>query len=158
MSRLFGSFALVISLSWGVAGACPAISTSPSGNLPTLGLGSQLYYCANSAGTLTNGSPTKIGDLSPAGWGSNVQICNRNCSYAPIVPTDPESELMPVSCGPGLHDMQYYVEPPPQPKGVTAIKIDNPSCTGLKPSKASPPQPAPRRQAASPAPNPSTQP
>jgi hypothetical protein len=157
MSRFLGSFALLISLSWGLAGACP-FTPSASGNLPVLGVGSPLYYCANNTGLLGSQEPPKIGDLSPAGWASHVQICNKDCSYAPIVPTDPQSDLMPVSCGGGFHDTQYYVEPPPMPKGVTAIKIANPGCTGTAPSKAPAPQPSPRRQKQVPSPGPSSQP
>jgi hypothetical protein len=156
MSRFFGCFALLISLSWGVAGACGKLANSSP--LPVLVPGGALYYCANNAGMLDNPPPPKLGDLSQTGWANNVQICNRNCSYAPIVPTDPGSELMPVSCGGGFHDEQYYVEPPPAPKGVTAIRIENPSCTGIAPSKAPPPPPVPRRQAGVPTPKPSSQP
>ncbi|HLI97840.1 MAG TPA: hypothetical protein VKT72_17355 [Candidatus Baltobacteraceae bacterium] len=157
MSKFFGSFALLLALSWGLAGACPALQNS--GALPVLGIGSPTYYCANHSDMLDNGNPSKLGDLSQSGWGRSVQICSKNCSYAPIVPSDPNSELMPVSCGGGMHDMQYYVEPPPPAKGVTAIHIANPSCTGSMPSKAPPPPPAPRRQAqAPPTPQPSSQP
>jgi hypothetical protein len=101
--------------------------------MATAGIAGQPYYCMPGA------QSSRIGDLSPMEWAKQVQICNSNCSYEALSP-DPHAMLVPTSCGPGWHDTQYEVQPPPRPRsGPGSISFKTPACKSLMPSKGSPP-------------------
>lgn len=141
MAKFLAVFGVLVWASCSIAAACPSAPVQVS--LPRLaplitGLasGGQLYYCMASA------QSTRIGDLAPAEFAKNVQICNTSCSYAPMIPGDPHSLLIPMGCGPGWHDAAYLVEPPPAPKGPPTLKLTDPGCKTLVPSKGAPPAPA----------------
>lgn len=103
------------------------------------GPGTQLYYCMP-----PQTGPGTIGDLTPEEFGKYVQICNTNCSYEPMSPTDPHTLLIPTTCGPGGHDTQFLVEPPAAPRNTLRLHLVDDSCKGLMPSKAPPPpEPSP---------------
>lgn len=135
MTKLLGLLAIMIVGSSGIASACPPLSTAAVPDFAPLPLGSSMYYCSASA------QPQTVGDLAYADWAKHVQVCTTNCAYEAIAPGDPHSALIPVSCGAGRHAALFYVEPPTSTPGK-ALKLTNPSCNNLAPSKA-PPQPAP---------------
>lgn len=120
----------------GVASACPPLPNASVPDFAPIPLGSSVYYCSASA------QPQTVGDLAYADWARHVQVCTTNCAYEPIVPGDPHSTLIPTACGAGRYAALYYVEPPTGTPGKK-LRLTNPSCNNLAPSKAPPPQPAP---------------
>lgn len=129
MKKFLGVLGFLVLLNWATAAACPPASTSYSAvSLPALPYGGDMYYCAVSA------APTTIGDLTAAGWAKNVQICSRTCSYERMDPSDPHSLLIPGNCGPGLHDMTYYVQPPAGHPGRATMQLTDPSCKASAPT------------------------
>lgn len=135
MKNFFAALAALILLSATGAIACP---TLPARNVvPLLPLATGMYYCA------TPGGPETIGDLSPDQWLKHVQVCSTNCDYEPMMPGDPHTVLVATTCGAGYHQPLYIVEPPPA-KPVATLRIVDPACKALPPSKAPPPpSPAP---------------
>jgi hypothetical protein len=142
-----GKYIAILALVWasaGTAAACPVPTQVSPPALPPLlvsgAIGNQVYYCMPSI------QASRVGDLSPAEWAKQVQICNTNCSYEPMNPADPHSLLIPTACGPGWHDTQFQVQPPAASKpgpGTLTLKMVSSSCKAVAPSKAAPP-PSPR--------------
>jgi hypothetical protein len=144
MAKFLAIVGIFVWTSGGVALACPvATQSSPPALAPLLvagGIGGQLYYC------MPAGAPSNVGDLSPNEWGKQVQICNTSCSYEPMIPNDAHSLLVPTTCGPGWHDIQYQVQPPPASKaqpGTLRLKMVTSACKNVPPPKGpAPPAPA----------------
>lgn len=135
MRTIIAVLVLVWSSSGIAAAACTGTAQAAYPSLPPLmaigGMNGQPYYCMPTA------QSTRVGDLSPTEWAREVQICNSNCSYE-AMSSDPHAMLVPVACGPGYHDTQYQVQPPPRPKtGPGTISFKTSTCKSLTPSKAS---------------------
>ncbi|HKU68816.1 MAG TPA: hypothetical protein VJP85_13655 [Candidatus Baltobacteraceae bacterium] len=139
MAKFLAIVGILVWTSCGIALACPvATAPAPPALAPLLvssAVGGQLYYCMPSS------QISKIGDLSPSEWAKQVQICNTSCSYEPMIPGDSHSLLIPTSCGPGLHDLEYQVQPPAAPKaqpGTLTLKMVTAGCTQVQPAKGPP--------------------
>ena len=140
MAKYFAVLGILVWATCSVAAACPSAPAQASiAELPPLIIGSatggQPYYCMATAQAST------VGDLSPAEWAKQAQICNTSCDYMPMIPGDPHSLLVPVNCGPGWHDTPFLVEPPRPQKGPATLKIATTGCNAIAPSKG-PPAPA----------------
>lgn len=131
MRKFLGFLAIAIVITGGTAYACPQGSSTASAPVfNPLPAWSPMYYCAASQ------APQTIGDLTYPGWAKHVQVCSRTCSYEPIAPSDPNSPLIEVNCGPGYHAATYFVDPPQPPAGHPALTLKTATCSDLAPPKA----------------------
>lgn len=98
------------------SGASPGTYVPATGPSVMLTAGTSLdqsYPCSNGMGQVNT-----VGDLTPAGQQSNVnlntQMCNSNCIYQALDSQDPQSTLVPISCwrpGTGPSAAQLFMIP-----------------------------------------------
>lgn len=82
-----------------VGSTCPSLANQRNTQFPAVAPMGQATYLCNNAVDATD--QPRLGDLSPEGQELNTQICDSNCNYHPLFPNDPDSPLIPTSCGRG---------------------------------------------------------
>ena len=80
-----------------ITSSCPNASRPVHRNIPVVQTVNAMTYQCSNAGVADGGGT--LGDLSPQGAALNSQLCDSHCSYRALFPDDPDSPLIPVSCG-----------------------------------------------------------
>jgi hypothetical protein len=102
MRGLFSAILVLFTLSTtgvslAITASCPTAQGAGKGINPVISpANATVYECSNSAEA---SSPPTLGDLSPQGAQLNEQLCDSHCTYHALFPDDPDSPLLPVSCG-----------------------------------------------------------